>query len=390
MAQQLAHVSPGDLITASTFNGLVDALNGALLRIEALEAGQAPTAGLSIAQLVPDGPYRIGDTLQILGSNFQFGIGASRVFLNATQVFNLLPTSGDSRLEFVIPSVPGVLEAGTEVELVVMNQNETVTRPIRLLPRQNPLQGTIVLEYLSVDPLEIRAGAQATFRYRIASRTNNRATWTINPQIQVAVNAAAWNAQLRVLNSESAELPSRQIALEPGESREFLVRIQTVPAGSDGVQFGLIANAGSGNIGGSSGARQFTVGEEAEQPDATITLTPIPAFSQGALVGNTLTVPTGQSRVLGATAELTIAGTYSITREVLDGASGWTVSQSGGTATSYTITAQDLAGDGVAARTLRYAIQPSAAASASAQLRITVQRQGEPLSQSIIVNLVRA
>lgn len=387
MAQQLAHVRPGDLITARTFNVLIDVLNGALLRIEALEAGTAPSTGLAITQMIPiSGPYRIGDDLEILGSNFQFGIGATRVFFNATQVFNLLPTSTDSRLQFVIPSVPGVVDGGTDVELAVMNQNETVTRSIRLFPRQNPLQGSVVVEYLSVDPQQIAAGQPATFRYRIESRTNNLATWTINPQIEVAANADAWNAQMRVLNGQSAELPARQLTLNPGGSEEFFVHILTVPAGSDGVDFGVTVNAGSANIGGSSGARQFTVGQQAETPDTTITLSAVPAFSQGALDGNTLTVSNEQPRVLAINAELTKAGEYQVFRQVLSGA-GWTVNPSGGALDSFTITDSDLSGDGTASRVLRYSVFPSGIARSAAQLRITVQRQGESLSQSIIVNL---
>src|SRR4051812_36923367 len=104
MAQQLQHVSPGDLITAADFNDFIDVLNTSVARIEALEAGVQPGTGLAITQLIPGGPYRVGDTLQILGRNFQFTIGAHRVFFNSTQVLNFLPTSTDSKLEFVIPN----------------------------------------------------------------------------------------------------------------------------------------------------------------------------------------------------------------------------------------------------------------------------------------------
>lgn len=387
----LPQVQPGDLITAADWNAMIDTLNSALVRIAALEAGSQPGAGLAITQLIPEGPYRVGDTLQILGRNFQFSIGATRVFLNATQVFNLLPTSTDSRLEFVIPDVPGVTQTGTAVDLLVLNQNETTPAiPITLLPRQTPLQGNVTVEYVSVTPTTVVAGQPATFAYRIRSGTNNRATWTITPQVTVAANSAAWNAQLSVLDDAGGEITSRQIALDPGEQRAFSVRIGTVPAGTNGVQFGLTVNVQADSITGSSGIRQFTVGSADVPPDGTITLALQPALSGGALSGSTLTVPGGASRTLGIAATFTVAGTYSVSRTVLGSATGWTATATGGTPASYTITAADLAASGQAERLMRFGVAATASATANAQLEVRLQRSGQTAFRAVVVNLVRS
>jgi hypothetical protein len=386
----LTQVQPGDLITAADWNTLVDAINSAFARIEALEAGAQAGIGLAITQLVPAGPYRIGDALQILGRNFQFSIGAARVFLNATQVLNLLPTSTDSRLEFVIPAVPGVVEAGTPVDMVVLNQTESVSQQITLRPRQTPLQGNVTVEYLSVTPTTVTAGQPATFNYRIQSGTNNRATWSINPQVSVATNAAAWNAQLRVLDASGSEIASRQIDLDPGQQRNFSIQIATVPAGTSGVQFGLSVNVSANGITGSSGIRQFTVGTADVPPDSTITLALQPALSFGALVGSTLTVPGGQSRDLAIAAQFTVSGTYNITRTVLGTATGWTVTPISGTPNSYTISNQDLAATGRAERLMRFSVAAAATATANAELEIRVQRTGQTAFRSVVVDLVRS
>ncbi len=390
MAQTLPQVKPGDLITASDWNSLVDALNSALIRIAALESGSQSGTGLAITQLVPEGPYRIGDTLQIIGRNFQFSIGATRVFLNATQVLNLLPTSTDSSLQFVIPTVPGVTEAGTPVELVVLNQTESVSRQITLRPRQNPLQGNVTVEYLGVTPTTITPGQAATFRYLIRSGTNNRATWSISPQISVAANAQAWNSQLSLLDENGSTITSDQITLDPGEERNFLVRIATVPAGTNGVQFGLVVDAQANGITGSSGIRQFTVGTADVPPDSSITLALQPAASSpGALVGSTLTVPGGASRTLAIAATFTVAGIYTLTRNVLGGATGWTATPIAGTPDTYTINDADLAASGEVQRLMRFSVSASSSATQNAELEVRLQRTGQTSFRSVVVELVR-
>ena len=391
MASTLSQAKPGDLITASDWNALVDAVNSAMIRIAALEAGSQPGTGLAITQLVPDGPYRVGDTLQIIGRNFQFSIGATRVFFNATQVLSLLPTSTDSRLEFVIPTVPGVTEAGTTVDLVVLNQGESVSRQVVLLPRQTPLQGNVTVEYVNVTPTTILPDQPATFGYRIRSGTNNRATWSIAPRVSVAAGGAAWNSQLGVLDDTGGVIASRQITLDPGEERNFSVRIGTVPAGTNGVQFGLVVNAQADGISGSSGIRQFTVGTADVPPDASITLALQPAASSaGALVGSTLTVPGGASRTLAIAATFTVAGTYTLTRNVLGGATGWTATPISGTPNSYSISSADLAASGQAQRLMRFSVAATAGATQNAELEVRLQRSGQSAFRSVVVTLVRS
>lgn len=390
MAQLIQHVTAGELITAVKFNGLIDVLNTSVARIEALEAGVQPGTGLAITQLIPGGPYRVGDTLQILGRNFQYTIGGHRVFFNSTQVLSFLPTSTDSRLEFVIPTVPGVLEQGTTVSMVVVNQTESVTNSIILRPRVSNLQGSVLVAWQAIDPATPTPGQNATFRYTIQSQTNNRATWSIVPIIDVATNNAAWNAALRVLNESQVELPSRQIPdLDPGETRTFFVRLAPVPTGTNGVSFGLSATATAEGIFGPSGVRPFTVGTATVPIDISITPTLIPDFSAGALSGSTLTVPGGQMRQVAVDVNYTVIGDYTVTRTLGGGANGWTIGIVAGTDETPNVAASDLAATGSTNQRLRYTVTAGTGAT-NGQMTFTITRNGQPISNGITLNLVRA
>jgi hypothetical protein len=382
-------VKPGDIITADLFNRIIALLNA---HDAQLAAGTGPGAGLAINQLVPSGPYRVGDTLQIFGQNFEFTLGATRVFLNATQVINLLASSTNTRLEFSIPNVPGLVEAGTSVDLVVLNRTDSVTRQILLRPRSVPLQGNVLLNWLGVTPAGVPAGQDVNFRYRIESRTNLRATWQILPVISVASNAAAWNDALRVLDAFGNNIPSRQIVdLDPGSAREFIVALQPVPAGTGNTPFGLSVTTTAGGLTGESGTQPFVVGAVGPQPDPGFTASLNADFSAGSLVDSTLTVPSAGTRQVAIDLTLTAAGDYTQSRTLSNGATGWTVSNFVGTSDNFTVQATELAASGSTSRRLRYtAAATTTASTPGTQVQFVIQRAGQTTRNSLNLDLVRA
>jgi hypothetical protein len=390
MPNPISHVQPGDLITAADWNDVVDTLADVLTRLGALEAGSQQLTGLAIEQVVPDGPYRIGDTLKIVGRNFQYSIGAATVFVGPTQVLNLLPTSSDTMLQFVIPSVPGVIEAGTSLDLIVLNHSDTKSVPIVLKPKLTSTVGNVVVTWASVDKATFQPGDTVTFQYTIRSGTNNRATWTLSPVIDVAANAAAWNAQLKMVDDQGKEITTGQIDLDPGEQRTVGVQITKVPDGTANVQFGLTLNVSTDGISGTSGVSLFKVGVTTAPPDTSITLNLVAALSGGALSGNTLTVAGGGSSRMAVSAELTIAGTYNMKRGVLGTAQGWSFDLDSGTGDSLDITAADLAATGKATRLLRYKVSATGTADTPAQIQLTVTRSGQTSAAAKAVNVVRA
>jgi IPT/TIG domain len=392
MSTPLERVRPGDIISAADWNLLVDSINDAMLRILALESGGVGGSDLAIEQIFPPGPYRIGDTLQIVGRNFQFFVGATRVFFNATQALTLSSTSTDTQLELTIPTVPGVLESGTTVELTVSNQSQSTTRQIVLRPRLNPLQGTVTVEWLSASPSTILAGQAATFVYRVRSGANNAATWELTPAVQVAANAAAWNAQLRILDMQNNVLDPRSIALLPGQQIEVQVQIQTVPAGTNGTVFGVSLAANAGTIGANSGLRSFTVGSPVPPSDQTIGLLAVANQSPGFdAATNTITVPAGQSRALVVRATFTVAGTYAIAPTVVNNAAGWSIGFDEGSTASEVVTTAHIAAapNGQVSRFLNFSVAASASAADTGQVQIRVQRQGASAAQTMILNVKR-
>lgn len=379
----LPRVNPGDTITATDWNALVDAITSAFVHIDALEANQQGT-GLAITQLVPPaGPYRINDKLQVIGRNFQTVIGAVRVFLNTTPVLNLLPTSTDTSLEFVIPPLSGILPTGTMVDLMVVNQTESVIQPIQILPQDVPLQGIITVDWVKAEPATILPDAEAILRYHVRAATNKQATWTVTPKIDVA-NAAAWNSQIHVLGPDRTELTNNQIVLSPGQETDILLQIAKVPAGTNGVTFDASLTLTAEALSNGSGVKQFPVGTPTPEEDSAIDLVLVPAFSGSALANNTLTVPAGQGAKFQLTATFHVAGTYNVTK-TLNPAAEWTIAPLQGTAESYTI----VKGQEGTENNLRYQVSCTASATTPSQIKVDLQRVGETKKKSLSLSLER-
>ncbi len=388
----LNQVKPGDLITADDWNTFIDAFNLALARIEALEQSVPSGSDLSITQVLPAGPMRVGDVIRVAGTNFQFSIGATRVFfrgpLTNTQVFSLANSSTDTLLEFQVPNVVEATETGTVVSMEVTNQSESVTRQVIVRPRQVPLQGIAVLSWQDVAPSTFNPGDNPIFRYRIESRVNRRATWTLNPTISVAANSAEWNNRLSVLDEAGEVITSRQIVLDPLVPTQVSVRINEVPAGTDGVEFGLDLTATAAGVTGSSGVSTFTVGTAVEDPDPAIDLTLMPNPDGGTLAGSNLTVPAGGSAEFVVRGEFTVAATYDIALNLPSGATDWTVTPDIFTGTATTVTQAEInAGGGTATKFLTFSATPNPGAE-ERQLTIVLQRTGESRVGTVGLNLI--
>jgi len=387
---QYTRVQPGDVITAAAFNQILDALEQLDGRVDTLE-GTTPGGGgdtLAITGLQPpSGPYRVGDSLTVLGRSFQYSLGAARVFLDGVRVLNLSPSSSDTQLVFLIPPVPGVVEAGTTVTLRVNNQTEEVTRQVVLQPALQQLFGDVDVEWLAVDPATPQPDQALTFQFRITSRASATADFTIQPQITVAANQQTWNQRLRVLDAGLSEIPSRLVRLDPLQARLILVRITQVPSGTAGTDFTLTTTATSGGVTGSSGQLPFQVGQATETPDTSISLVPTSSVPPTALVGNAVTATAGQTVRVVFNAQFQQTGDYDVTVSTPGSTSGWTVGRFLTTPATYQIQAGDIGAGGVAVRTPEITIQPAGGASSSGQAELRLQRQGAATSRAFTLDL---
>jgi hypothetical protein len=381
MPHELQPVRPGDLITAQWFNDLVAKIEELEQRLDDLQAGGGGGTGLAITGRIPTtGPYRIGDTLTLLGRNFQVSLGAARVFLNGVRVLDLTGST-DTQLVFVIPPVPGVVEPGTEVTLRVLNQTEEVTQTLVLRPALPVLFGEVDVAWQDVDPDTFDPGDAVTFQYRITSRASAPADFLIDAIVGVATGQSTWQSRVVVLDATLNTLPGRLIRLDPLEQRLFHVRITQVPAGTDGTEFTLTVNASAGAVQGTSGAHPFTVGETVEPPDTTIDLGVTQSFPSGALAGDTVTAAVGQTVRVRFTAQFELAGDYDVTVTAGAGTSGWTVGRFITTPATY----EDVPAGGV--RLPEITIAPQAGASASGSVELRLQRDGATGSRAVTLNL---
>ena len=261
-------VGPGDLIRAQDYNAMLAWLRDLDGRVAALEGADESVV---ITGVIPAGPIRIGDTIEIIGRNFGFSLGAHRVYFNSTRatIFNT-QDSGDTRLVLVVPSVPGVSEAGTQVVLTAGNQTSVDTEEVTLRPAVQQQEGSIGLLYTGAtvdgaDATEIPEDSTALFNFNLESDALLPTTVTLTPD----VSEAAWEDSLEVFDSSGNLLTSRQIPLEPGQQTTFSVQL-TVPDGTEGTTFTLSVDAQAPGLPTAGGSQVFTVGAELTPSDPAV------------------------------------------------------------------------------------------------------------------------
>jgi hypothetical protein len=360
--------------------------------------------GIAILNIVPPGPLRIGSEVHVIGTNFGFTTGASRVFLvtnTASVPINAFKLgSNDQELIFNVPSIPGVLAAGTSAQLSVSNGVASVTRNVVLLPAQSTVAGSVDVVWMGATPNPIVAGpGPADFEYSIRALTNIDATYLITPLVRVSANQAAWQAALQVLDAAKAPLPGGSLTLLPGEQKTIFVRLASVPANPLNAQFSIGAQAGSGGVLGNSGLQGYQVGQATPQPDTTFTLTldsvQFDPPGSGTFV-NQVGSPLGVSltpnaaAVVKLKADMTVAGSYALLATIPLGLVDWSAQVWAQTTVNpMTILATDLTTNGHAIRNPDFLIQTAANPTANSTVTLSVTRQGATTSRNIQLDIAR-
>jgi hypothetical protein len=380
---------PGDPITADFAATLVAIAKNHEARLAALEGtGSSAGKAVVITGLVPAGPVRIGDQLQILGQNFDFSIGAQAVYFDSAAVTSYATGangSSDTRLVVQVPPVANVVESGTDVTLTVANLTTTATRTVTLKPALQAQQGNVYLSYTGVSPTTPAAGAAFNLSYSIRSGALLPAQVTINPTVSVP----GWQGLLRVLDIQSSQIPNGMLSLNPGETKQFSVQILQIPSGTAaGTPFSISVTVSSSGMSGSfDGPRSFSVGTASQQPDSSISLSvnvgdPPSAYNAAA---NEISLAIGSTATVQLKADFTISGVYDIT--VTPTNPNWkaVLSQSilYATSTPITITAVP------ATQFPAFDITAEAGASPTAQVTIKIQRQGQTSAQTKTFGLKR-
>jgi IPT/TIG domain len=395
MALSFQNVLPGDLITASEMNQILQALMSLDSRVTALEGSAVSAAGVIISALIPpSGTVTVGNVLTVIGSNFGFSAGADRVYIDDTPVNAFNPGSSDTQLIFNIPnSIVDVPQQGRPATLTVSNQTSTAQRTLTLMPAM-VLTGAIDVVSQGVTPATITAGQNVTFAFLLHSRANLDATCALSATVNVAANQAAWQSNLQIMDSSGNVLQSGQILVPASQSVPFSVGINPVPPGTNGTQFTITVNLTAGNITGTSGPTATqTVGQSASQPDTTISLnyssSLVSPTGSGSVTASQIQLPSGSSAKVSLNATFTVAGAYNLTVVQVAPATNWQVQLLASTTPSpYSITQAQLANpQGSASVTLDFTVQRPNGAT-SGQIEFTVQRQGVTQSRTFIMALI--
>lgn len=377
MAQLFPNVLSGDLITADQMNQILQALDSLSNRVAVLENSAIGGSAVVINDLQPpSGTVQVGTELRVLGRNFGFSIGATRVYIDDTRVTTFKTNTSDTLLIFDIPlTVATVPQGGRSALLTVNNQNSAQQRTLTLLPALT-LSGNIDIVSIGTTPQTPASGAVFTFSFKLRSRANIDAAYAIDATVSTQNNQPDWQSRVRILDSSQQAVT--QITVPAGQEVPFSVQINPIPANSNGVSFGLTVNATAGGVTGSSGALFNTVGTASAQPDTTISAVFVPPAQlsgTGSVSGSEIQLAQGARAKLSFNITFTVVGIYTVTVGLTQGASNWTTTLD---TAQFTIVASDLQATGSALKPDGLFVQPQSApnAASSGALEFRVQRQG--------------
>lgn len=392
MAIAILPVNAGDLIRADLMNQILAALAQLDNRVTALEViGPSTGTSVVITNIIPNGPVRIGEQMEILGQNFGYSTGGMRLYLDGLRILGFLPGTTDQHLIFQVPVVPNVPDGGKAVLLSLSNQTSTANQTVVVLPQQIPLGGNADVSYQTVTPATVAANAPATFRYKVKSRANQNAIFNIQATVSGVPNASDWQNVVAILNDDETANLQKTISLAPSEEKFFKVRLTTVPSTPANATFILAVAAGATGVVATPDSRGFTVGQVADQQDQTIDLNYFGAVPPSAFSNGTIQLAPGGAMKVVLIAQFHTAQTlsYTLTQGVVSG-SGWTIDRNTiNTPATISIDAAEVVGSSGAVRNLEFIVQSQPGSANSGQVFFQLLKQGATVPRKVTLNLGR-
>jgi hypothetical protein len=392
MAIHIDHVQPGELITAVLINELIDDLEQIDVRVTALEQAGSGTGAVEIDTVSPQ-PVRAEANLTILGKNFGVSVGATRIYFNGVSPSSLVAGSTDTALICPVPDLPGLVEAGTAVELTVANARSAATASINVQPVLRTQVGDASIIFTGVSPDPTIPGQNADFAFTIHSDALLPATMTITPTLNDSAGTPlAWTRSL--LDAAGLPLEGDQITVNPQDTKPFYVQV-AIPTGTLGTAFVLKADGAGGGLTASSGDQGLTVGDTAT-PDSAISDLAPQTVTGGTIDGSTITVPSTGLATLSLETHFTVApATYDVQvtpAGTPPGGHGWATQllvPSPGSP-SFNVVAADLNQPGPPpfARETIEVVLVAVGSPAPGTGVVTVQRQGQTSKRTYSFNLV--
>jgi predicted RNase H-like HicB family nuclease len=388
MALDITNVQAGELITASLVNELIGELEKLDVRVTTLEQAGSTAGQVEIDAVYPQ-PVRATTDLTIIGKNFGVSVGATRVRFNGVSPTTFRNGSNDNTLICDVPEVPGLVEAGSTVELTVANARSAATTTVTVLPAERDQVGDADMVFAGVTPDPTIAGQNADYAFTLHSDALLPAKMSFSVLVAGAGGPLGWTTSF--LDAIKNPIADRTISINRNETKAFFVRI-ALPTGSEGVPFTLKVDAFGGGLTASSGTQFLTVGVGATPDPAIPDLSPITVIN-GTLDGSTVTVKPGEFADVNVEVHFTEVATYNVQFAPATGTSGWSADLlvPSPDLPRFNIATGDLSETGppkYAREVITVSVGPTSNTSPRGKAVLTVQRQGETSKRTYTFDLV--
>lgn len=368
MALNLTRVKPGELIKADLMNQIMDAL-------DALDAKIGATStGVLISQLIPSDQIQVLQDLRIVGSNFQYSIGAQKVFFDNVPAVTYRLGSTDSLLIVQVPDLGAMPSEGRKVTVSVSNLTSSDSRQITVIPIPNPVSGPVKVDAGDPIPNPVAQNAIADFPYTLTSGANLPATVTISATLA----GVDWQNVIQILDGNKNLIPDGKLQLVPNIPTNTFVRINKVPDNTNNTAFSLTLSVNSGGVTGTSGVISYTVGKKSGQ-DTSIHMPLVsPQITDG-----TLSVKAGRSQPVVFQLTVDNTDTYTISVGGVGDTTNWQFALNIPTPDQNSTTQRTLQIATTDVINLTFGVFAAASGAASGgQVQFQVQRKGAQLART--------
>jgi hypothetical protein len=257
MPLNLERVSPGDLITARSFNVLLDTLDSLDARLAQVEGrGGEPV----ITERIPSGDLAVPARVRLHGTNFVAPAVDNTVLLDGAA----LPLVPGSRPEELVVDVPSGGTLPRTSTLSVANRNGTGSTSVHLVASTLVPDGTLTITNITPQLPAVKVGEPQLFRFQLSCTTTETFTLDLRWMNVDGASVNAWDAGSAVEGLSEVTLQAHQPAL-------VSARV-TAPEGAKSVDFHLVVNSlhNPERLSGASGAVHVEVGRVTAPSDSRL------------------------------------------------------------------------------------------------------------------------
>lgn len=317
MAINIPKVNPGDLITASFFNSIVDSLESLQAQIDALNGGSSPPSSSPkpvITSVDPSPDVPVGAPMTIHGRNFAVPAVLNTVTVDGLALNDFQSGSDDETIRIGIPSNLSGVPGTKSLVVSTVAGGASDPRSVRFVSSQIVLTGQAVLTNTSGSVGPITAGTPAVFQFLLdATALNASEEFRIQASYSNAVGAtaAAWTAGTTYIGASGSE---HRVTVSPLTPVTVGVRV-VPPAGATSVTLTVQAISVRNHPSSSSAPQivPLTVGAPPQPADPSMKI--VLGTNQRSNVhpnaaGDGLDIKYGSTAVITVEATMTHAGDY--------------------------------------------------------------------------------